>query len=57
MKKFEKPVIDICMFDEDEILTASGELQTVENPTSYTGDNTAGNGKELETTNLLSFTW
>lgn len=57
MKKFEKPVIDICMFDADEILTASGELQQVTDADTYSGTNTADNGKELETTNLLSFTW
>lgn len=57
MKKFEKPIIDISLFDDDVLMAASGYLQSVEDPSSYSGNNTAGNGKDLNTANLFSFIW
>lgn len=57
MKKFEKPIIDISLFDDDVLMAASGYLQSVEDPSSYSGNNTAGNGKDLNTANLFGFIW
>ncbi len=56
MKKYERPVINISMFDMDTVLTSSGSTANRVEGGNYTGTANS-DGKDLNVTNLFKYIW